>query len=154
MLSAVARWIASSERSAVPPICAAAGAMGSIASNRSPASTRAARAGACPPRRRAVRATSMLASKLEARSGQRRSSWRNAAVSASIAISLTSAEESRYAIGELLATLTHVVRLRAALGCKCRGRRGTRAEVEWVDQEQIALSGPHAQLGNGETVRG
>jgi hypothetical protein len=58
-----------------------------------------------------VRVTSMLESKLEARSGQRRNSWRNAAVSASIAISLTRAEESRYATGELLVTLTDVVRL-------------------------------------------
>lgn len=96
----------------------------------------------------------MLASKLEARSGQRRNSWRNAAVSASIAISFTRAEESRYATGELLVTLTHVVRLRAALGCECRGRRGARAEVERVDQKQIALSGAHTQLGHGKTIRG
>ncbi len=101
-----------------------------------------------------MRVTSTVASKLEARSGQRRNSWRNAAVSASIAMSLTSAEESRYATGELLVTLTHVVRLRAALGGECRGRRGARAEVERVDQEQIALSGTHAQLSDGETVRG
>lgn len=80
-----------------------------------------------------MRVTSMLASKLEVRSGQRRNSWRNAAVSASIAISLTRAEESRYATGGLLVTLTDAVRLRAALGCKCRGRRGARAEVERVD---------------------
>jgi hypothetical protein len=95
----------------------------------------------------------MLASKLEARSGQRRNSWRNAAVSASIAISLTRAEESSYATGELTVTLTHFVRLRAALGCECRGRRGARAEVERVNQEQIALSRAHTQLGHGETVR-
>ena len=81
MFAAVARWIASSDRSVVPPICAAAGAIGSIASNRNPASTPTATAGACPPRRRAVRVTSTVASKLEARSGQRRSSWRSAAVS-------------------------------------------------------------------------
>lgn len=100
-----------------------------------------------------MRVTAMLASKLEARSGQRGSSWRNATISPSIAISLTRAEESRYATGELTVTLTHVVRLRAALGCECRGRRGARAEVERVDQEQIALSGARAQLGHGETVR-
>jgi hypothetical protein len=109
---------------------------------------------ACPPRRRAVRVTSMVASKLEARSGQRRNSWRNAAVSASIAMSLMRAEESRYTTGELLVTLTVVVRLRAAVGCECRGRRGARAEVERVEQEQIALSGAHAQLGYGEMIRG
>ncbi len=85
MLAAVARWIASSERSVVAPICAAAGTIGSIASNLNPASTPAATAGACPPRHRATRVTSTVASKLEARSGQRRSSWRSAAVSASIA---------------------------------------------------------------------
>jgi hypothetical protein len=101
----------------------------------------------------AVRVTSMLASKLEARSGQRRNSWRNAAVSASIAISLTRAEESRYATGELLVTLTDVFRLRAALGCECRAGRGARAEVERVNQEQIALGGAHTQLGHGEMVR-
>jgi hypothetical protein len=56
--------------------------------------------------------------------------------------------------GELLVTLTDVVRLRAALGCECRGRRGARAEVERVDQEQIALGGAHTQLAHGETVRG
>jgi hypothetical protein len=67
---------------------------------------------------------------------------------------LTRAEESKYAIGELLATLTNVVRLRASLGCECRGRRGARAEVERVDQEQIALGGAHTQLGDRETVRG
>ncbi len=39
MLAAVARWIASSECSVVSPICAAAGTIGSIASNRNPAST-------------------------------------------------------------------------------------------------------------------
>ena len=95
----------------------------------------------------------MLASRLEARLGQRRNSWRNAAVSASMAISLTRAEESRYVTGELLVTLTDIVRLRAALGCECRGRRGPRAEVERVDQEQVALSGAHGQLGHGEMVR-
>ena len=74
--AAVARWIASSDRSVVAPICAAAGAIGSIASNRKPASTPTATAGAVRPRRRAVRVTSTVASRLEARSGQRRSSWR------------------------------------------------------------------------------
>jgi hypothetical protein len=91
---------------------------------------------------------------MDGRSGECRNSWRNAAVSASIAISLTRAEESKYAIGELLATLTDVVRLRASLGCECRGRRGGRAEVERVDQEQVALGGAHTQLGDRETVRG
>jgi hypothetical protein len=78
-------------------------------------------------RRRAVRVTSTVASKLEARSGQRCSSWRSAAVSASIAISSTRAEESRYATGVLLATLTHVARLRAAFNLECRRGRRVRA---------------------------
>ena len=86
-----------------------------------------------------MRATSTVASRLEARSGQRRSSCRSAAVSASIAISLTSAEESRYATGELVVTLTHVARLRAALNLECRRRRRVRAEIERIDREQVAL---------------
>ena len=94
-----------------------------------------------------------MASKLEVRSGQRRSSWRSAAVSASIAISLTRAEESRYATGELLATLTHVARLRAALNLKRRRRRRVRAEIERIDVEQVALRRAHGQFGDGETIR-
>ena len=74
MLAAVARWIASSERNALDPICIAAGA---------------------------VRLTSIAASKLDTRRGQRMSSRRNAVVSASTTTSLTSADESRYATGEL-----------------------------------------------------
>lgn len=154
MLAAVARWIASSDRSVVPPICAAAGTIGSIANNRNPASTPTATAGACPPRRRATRVSSTVASKLEARSGQRRSSWRSAAVSASIAISLTRAEESRYATGVLLATLKHVARLRAAFSVECRRCRRVRAEIERIDLEQIALRAVNGQLGHRETVRG
>jgi len=95
-----------------------------------------------------------VASKLEARSGQRCSSWRSAAVSASIAMSLTRAEESRCASGELVATLTYVAGLRASLGLECRRRWGVRAEVERLDLEQVALRATHGQLGHRETVRG
>ena len=130
----------------VPPICAAAGTIGSIASNRNPASTPTATAGACPPRRRAVRVISTVARKLEARSGQLRSSRRSAAVSASIAISLTRAEESRYATGVLLARLTHVARLWAAFNLECRRCRRVRAEIERIDLEQIALCAVNAPL--------
>ena len=98
--------------------------------------------------------TSTVASRLEARSGQRRSSWRSAAVSASIAISLTRAEESRYATGELVATLTHVAGLRAALNLERRRRRRVRAEIKRIDREQVALRGAHRQLGYRETIRG
>ncbi len=90
--------------------------------------------------------------RLEARSGQRRSSWRSAAVSASIAISLTRAEESRYATGVLLATLTHVARLWAAFNLECRRCRIVRAEIERFDLEQIALCAVNGQLGRRETV--
>jgi hypothetical protein len=93
-----------------------------------------------------------VASKLEARSGQRRGSWRSAAVSASIAISLTRAEESRYATGELLATLTHVARLWAAFNLECRRCWRVRAEIERIDLEQIALCAVNGQLGHRETV--
>jgi hypothetical protein len=96
---------------------------------------------------------SCVASKLEARSGQRRSSWRSAAVSASIAISLTRAEESRYATGVvLLATLTHVARLWAAFCLECRRCRRVRAEIERINLEQIALCAVNGQLGHRETV--
>ena len=93
-----------------------------------------------------------MASKLEARSGQRRSSPRSAAVSASIAISLTRAEESSYATGELIPTLTHVARRRAALNLERRRRRRVRAEIERIDLEQVALRRVHGQLGHRETT--
>ena len=95
---------------------------------------------------------SCVAGKLEARSGQRRSSWRSAAVSASIAISLTRAEEFRYATGVLFATLAHVARLWAAFCLECRRRRRVRAELERIDREQIALCAVNGQLGHRETV--
>src|ERR671911_261060 len=118
MLAAVARWIASSERSIVPPIRMAVGAIGS------------------------------MASRLDTRRGQRTSSCRSALVSGSRAISLTSAEESRYATGALLvATLDGVVRLRAALvleGDRC-GRAGPK--VQRLDFEEIAVCVAHGQLG-------
>ena len=69
-------------------------------------------------------------------------------------MSLTRAEESRYATGELVATLTHVARLRAALNLKCRRRRRVRAEIERIDLKQIALRAAYGQLGHRETVRG
>lgn len=72
----------------------------------------------------------------------------------SIAISLTRAEESRYVTGELLATLTNVARLRAALKLECRRRWRVRAEIERIDLEQVALPAAHGQLGHRETVRG
>ena len=98
--------------------------------------------------------TSTLASKLEARSGHLPGPGRSAAVSASIAISLTRAEESRYATGELLATLTHVARLRAPLNLECRRRRSAGTEIERIDLKQVALRAAHGQLGHPETVRG
>ena len=54
-------------------------------------------------------------------------------------MSLTRAEESRCASGELVATLTHVAGPRASLGLECRRRWGVRAEVERLDLEQVAL---------------
>ena len=62
-----------------------------------------------------------------------------------MAISLTRAGESRYATGELLATLTHVARLRAALSLECRRRRRVRAKIERIDVEQVALRRAHGQ---------
>ena len=70
-----------------------------------------------------------------------------------MAISFTRAEESRYAIGELLATLTHVARLRATLSLERRRRRRVRAEIERIDLEQVTLRGAHGQLGHRETIR-
>src|SRR5918996_5279116 len=153
MLAAVARWIASSERSIVPPIRIAIGAIGSMASSCKPASRRGASGAARGPRRRAVRVTSMAASRLDTRRGQRTSSCRSALVSGSRAISLTSAEESRYATGALLvATLDGVVRLRAALvleGDRC-GRAGPK--VQRLDFEEIAVCVAHGQLGQRTAV--
>jgi len=57
-------------------------------------------------------------------------------------------QESTYAIGELLATLTHVARLRAALDPECRRRWRVRAEIERVDLEQVAQGGAHGQLSH------
>ena len=70
-----------------------------------------------------------------------------------MAISLTRAEESRYATRELLATLTHVARLRAAIGVERRRCRRVRAEIERIDLEQIALRRVHGQLGHREAIR-
>ena len=60
----------------------------------------------------------------------------------------------RYAAGELVATLSHVGGLRAALSLECRRRRRVRAEIEWIDLEQVALRAVHGQLGHRETVPG
>ena len=70
-----------------------------------------------------------------------------------MAISLTRAEESRYATGELLATLTHVGGLRAALNLERRRRRRVGAEIERIDLEQVALRRVHGQFGHRETIR-
>ena len=108
----------------------------------------------CGAARRSVRMTSTVASKLEVPSGQRRSSSRRAAVSASSAISLTRAEESRYATGVSVATLTHFAGLRAALSLESRRRRRVWPEIERIDLEQVALRGAHGQLGHREAIRG
>jgi hypothetical protein len=67
---------------------------------------------------------------------------------------LDEAGEPRYATGELVATLTHVAGLRAALSLECRRRRRVWAEIERMDLDQIALCGAHGQLGHRETIRG
>ena len=72
----------------------------------------------------------------------------------SSAVSSTRADDPRYATGELLATLTHVARLQAALGLECRGCWGIRAEVERIDVKQVALRAVHGQLGHRATIRG
>jgi hypothetical protein len=148
MLAAVARWIASSERRTSEPIRIAAGAIGSIASRSKPARTRLASGAACGPSRRATRVNSTAASRLDTRRGQRTSSRRSAAVSASTAISLTSAEESRYATVELLlATRRRVTRPRTALQIQSRRRRSPRPEAQRLDLKQVAIRRPNDQLG-------
>jgi hypothetical protein len=65
---------------------------------------------------------------------------------------LTRAAE--YATVGLLATLTDIARLRAALNLEHRRWRRIRAEIERFDLEQVALSAVHGRLGYRETVRG
>lgn len=60
-------------------------------------------------------------------------------------MSLTSAEESRYATAELLA-VTVTVRRWLALGGKRGTRRGTRSEIERLELQQIALRLLNGQL--------
>src|SRR5438105_7735977 len=107
---AVARWIASSVRSSAGRSrTAAASTASSILTRATRARTRAARrrTGAEAPILLTARRTSTRASALETRSGHPPRKDRRAAVSASVATSFTSAEESRYSSrrSEPLATL-------------------------------------------------